>query len=215
MHGKINLNGDIQMKNLKLFAVVLLGSILLLTACGGSAKRVTRINTQDVVDLSGKWNDTDSRLVAEKMTDDVMKRPWLTDFLKDNGKKPVVIVGKIRNKSSEHIAVDVFTKDMERELLNSGKIRFVAKKDERDEVREERKDQNEFASKESFKKFYKELGADYYLGGVINSVEDTFEGQAVILYQVDLELIDIETNEKVWIGNKKIRKFIQQNEYSY
>lgn len=197
----------------RIFTALLAVTILLLAGCGPS-REVTRIDTKEQVDLSGRWNDTDSRLVAEEMVNDALKRPWLTDFMTGKGKKPVVIVGKVRNKSSEHIPTDIFTKDIERELLNSGKVSFVATKEEREEVREERKDQNDFASAESFKQFYKELGADYLMSGEINSLQDSYEGEKVILYQVDLQLIDIETNQKVWIGNKKIKKYIGQDKYS-
>jgi len=179
-----------------------------------SSREVSRIDTRDVVDLSGKWNDTDSRLTAETMVTDVLSRPWLTDYLTEKGKKPVVIVGNIRNKSSEHIVVDIFSKDIERELINSGKVLFVASKDERVDVREERADQQNFSSDETMKKYYREIGADYLLSGVINSVEDKYEGEKVILYQVDLELIDIEKNLKVWLGNKKIKKYIGQGSYA-
>lgn len=196
-----------------LLAVMIFAS-LFLAACGGSTREVSRIDTKEIVDLSGKWNDTDARLVAEEMVTDALQRPWLTNFLEEQGRKPVVVVGNIRNKSSEHIAVDVFTNDIERELLNTGKVKFVAEKDQRDEIREERRDQNEFASKESFKKFYQELGADYYMAGTINSVTDMYEGERVIFYQVDMELINIETNEKVWLGNKKIKKYISQDAYT-
>jgi len=144
----------------------------------------------------------------------VLSRVWLTDFLTAKGKKPVVIVGKIRNKSSEHIAIETFTKDLERELINSGKVRFVASSTERDQVRAERKDQQDFASSESFKKFYKELGADFLLSGVINSINDSYDGSEVKYYQIDLQLINIETNEKVWIGDKKIKKYIGKDKYS-
>ena len=30
-------------------------------------------------------------------------------------------------------------------------------------------------------------------------------------YQVDLELTDIQSHRKVWIGDKKIKKFISKN----
>jgi hypothetical protein len=202
------------MKNFGNYIFIILLSAFIISGCG-SGREVTRIDSKEVVDLSGKWNDTDSRLTAEAMISDVLARPWLTDFLTLNGKQPVVIVGKIRNKSSEHIAIDVFTKDIERELINSNKVKFVASAEEREQVREERGDQQEFSSEESKKKFYREIGADYLLGGVINTVEDAYEGDKVTLYQVDLELIDIETNSKVWLGNKKIKKFVGQSEYSY
>lgn len=195
------------------FVIIFSLITLVFVGCGGSSRTVTRIDSKEVIDLSGKWNDTDSRLVAEEMINDVTKRPWLTDFLTGKGKKPVVIVGKVRNKSSEHIPTDLFTKDIERELLNSGQVRFVADSEEREDVRAERKDQQDFASQETFKQFYKEIGADFMLSGVINSVNDSYDGQRVILYQIDLQLIDIETNSKVWIGSKEIKKYIGKGDY--
>ncbi len=201
-------------KQISVALIALVAGLFFLTGCGPS-KQVQRINPDKTTDLSGRWNDTDSRLVAEKMIADVVSRPWLTDFLAAKGKKPVVIVGKVRNKSSEHIPVDMFTKDMERELINSGKVTFVASKNEREEIRDERRDQQDFASSDTFKKFYKEIGADFLLSGVINSIEDRVEGEKVVFYQIDLELINIENNTKAWIGTKKIKKVIGQDSYSF
>jgi hypothetical protein len=59
----------------------------------------------------------------------------------------------------------------------------------------------------------KEHGADYMLSGVINSIEDSEGGNAVVFYQVDLNLIDLESNSKVWQGQKKIKKFIGRDAY--
>ncbi len=198
------------MKNIKI-RIILSVIILMSVAACGPTREVRRISSDEVTDLSGRWNDTDSRLTAEEMIDDVLGRIWLTDFMTENGKKPVVVVGTIRNKSSEHIPVDAFIKDIERELINSGKVQFVADKSQREDVRDEREDQQKFSSEESMKKFYKELGADFMLLGVITSTEDAYGGDRTVLYQVDLELINIETNQKVWLGNKKIKKYIGQS----
>ncbi len=190
-------------------------SLYMFSACGGSSRKVTRIASDETTDISGRWNDTDSRLTAQAMIKDVLSRPWLSDFQMKHGKKPTVIVGTIRNKSSEHIPVDVFVKDIERELINSGEVTFVASRTEREEVRDERIDQQKHASVETAKELGQEKGADYMLKGTINSIVDSFEGQRVIYYQVDLELIDLESNTKVWIGNKKIKKFIEQDSYKW
>ncbi|MFQ6091649.1 MAG: penicillin-binding protein activator LpoB [bacterium] len=193
---------------MKRIAVVALVAGLLF-ACS-SQRQVTRLDTETVTDLSGRWNDTDARLVAEEMIADCFSRPWLTDFIAAKGSKPVVTVGTIRNKSSEHIDTETFTTDFERELLNSGKVRFVASPIQRDELREERLDQIDYASRETVKRFREETGADFLLVGAIKSVTDQIEGIRVIFYQTDLELIDIESNEKVWIGTKKVKKEISQ-----
>ncbi len=184
---------------------------LFISGCGGSGKTVQRVDADSTVDLSGDWNDTDSRLVAEEMIKDVLNRPWLSNYQVANKKEPDVIVGTVRNRTSEHIATTSFIKNLERELLNSGKVSFVANKEERTEIREERADQQENASPESMKKFQRETGADFMLRGDITSIIDKEGGDAVKFYQVNLELVNIETNKKVWSGEKKIKKLVSQS----
>jgi penicillin-binding protein activator len=186
------------------------GLALLILGCGG-AKTVTRVEPDQAIDLSGEWNDTDSRMVAEEMIKDVLNRPWLGEFKGDKKRSPVVIVGTVRNRSSEHIASTAFTKNLERELVNSGRVDFVANKEERSEVRDERTDQQEFSTPESLKKFQMETGADFMLRGDITSIIDQDGGSRVKFYQVNLELINIETNKKAWIGEKKIKKVVEQS----
>ncbi len=191
------------------FFIPVLVLLIALSGCS-NARTVKRIATDEVTDLSGRWNDTDSRLVAEQMIKDMTYRPWIEDYVLEAGKKPVVIVGDVRNKSSEHIQTDVFIKDIERELINSGKVKFVATSTERKEIREERSEQQMYASDETAKSLAQETGADFMLKGVITSTTDTIEGKAAVFYQVDLELINIQSNEKTWIGSKEIKKFISQ-----
>jgi uncharacterized protein (TIGR02722 family) len=181
----------------------------LLLGCGGG-KQVTRLDPNTQTDLSGKWNDTDSRLVAQEMIADCLSRPWLTEFNRAAGKKPVVTVGTIDNLSHEHIAIETFIADFERELINSAQVRFVAAADWRAEIRKERSEQQEFASAETMKRMRNELGADFMLQGAIKSIVDQEEGKQVVFYQTDLTLVNIETMEKVWIGQKKIKKWISQ-----
>lgn len=191
--------------------IIVLCIIALMVVGCGSSRKVYRIDSDTVTDVSGKWNDTDARLVAEEMVTDCLTRPWLTDFIAANGEKPFVTVGNIRNKSSEHIDTETFTTDFERELINNRQVRFVATRDQREDVREERYDQRDFASPETMKKLRAETGADFILLGAIKSIVDEAGGTRVVYYQTDLELINIETAEKVWIGSKKIKKEISKD----
>ena len=190
-------------------AFVIILVMCLAVACG-SSRKVYRIEPETVTDLSGRWNDTDARLVAEEMVSDCLSRPWLLDWVANTGGKPVVTVGTIRNRSSEHIDTETFTTDFERELINSGQVRFVASRGQRDEIRDERFDQQEWASPETMKRIRAETGADFILVGAIKSIIDEIEGTRVVYYQTDLEMIDIESIEKVWIGSKKIKKEISK-----
>lgn len=187
-------------------------SIIIFSSCGAS-KQVTRVDADTTIDLSGRWNDTDSRMVADEIIGDCLSHPWINDHGISTGGKPVVIVGGIRNKSMEHIPVKTFVTDIERAFINSGKVRTVSSASERSEIREERTDQGEFAALETVKRMGRELGADYMMTGEINTIEDREGGDQVIFYQTDLTLTNIETNEKIWIGNKKIKKFIGRDKF--
>ena len=183
-----------------------------MTACS-QRKVVSRIDVDEVTDLSGRWNDTDSRLVSEEMIQDCLSRPWKGRHWEEHKKRPRVIVGRVRNKSSEHIAVGTFIGDIERAFINTGEAEVVASAEEREDIRDERADQQKYSSEESMKQWGRERGADYMLTGVINSITDQEGGESVIFYQIDLTLIDLESNAKVWAGQKKIKKFIARSKY--
>jgi len=194
-----------KIKNNFLFILV---TTLFLTACSTS---VERLDSQEQIDLSGTWNDTDSQLVAREMVEDALSRTWIGKFLKAEGKDPVVIVGTIRNLSHEHINTNTFIADIERELINSGEVQFVAAAGARDEIREERGDQDLNASEATRKAMGQEYGADFMMQGQINTIIDVDGSTQVRFYQVNLELISIKDNRKVWVGQKKIKKLIKNS----
>lgn len=189
--------------------VALAGLLVAASACGGT--RVDRIDPGTTVDLSGFWNDTDSRLVAEEMISDALGTPWRRQFMQsNNGDLPTVIFGTVRNRTMEHIEVSTFLRDIERAFVNSGDVQVVADRDERGEIRDERADQQINSTPESRARMRNELGADYILMGEISSIEDVEGGREVVLYQVDLNLTDLESNVRVWVGQKKLKKFVQR-----
>jgi penicillin-binding protein activator len=193
------------MKKITQITLVML-AVITLASC---SRQVTRVNPDQQIDLSGRWNDTDSKLVAKEMIQDVTNRPWHSEFRDAESKKPTIIVGYIQNKSTEHIEPEVFIKDIEKEFINSGFVRVVSNAEFREKLRVERADQNEFSSPETQAKWGRELGADFMMFGVITAVTDSYKKEKVVSYKVNLELVNIETNEKVWLGDKEIKKFIK------
>ncbi len=192
----------------KILSCLLLIGVIVFIGCGPTTQ-VSRIDSDTTIDLSGGWNDADSRMVAETMISDCLGHVWIIDHMaKADSKKPVVIVGGIRNKTMEHIATQTFIGDIERAFINSGKVRTVSSKSERGEIREERADQSEHAAIETIKRMGRELGADYMMTGEINTIKDRKEGEQVVSYQTDLTLTNIESNEKIWIGQHDIKKYI-------
>lgn len=194
------------MKKSLLF-IALFSGILLMSSC---SRQVTRIDPAEQIDISGRWNNTDSRMVADDMTGTILGAHWISDHLTSkSGQRPVVIVGFVANKSHEHIDAETFMKDVENSFVTTQKVRLVQGGKKREELRAEKADQQTNASASSMKKFGLEQGADYILQGSINSIVDSHKRKKVVYYQANLELTNIETNEVVWIGEKKIAKYVK------
>ncbi len=193
--------------NKTLKTVLLLAIAVFFTHC--ATRKVTRVDPAEQIDLSGRWNDTDSKQVAEQMSRDVLSKPWLTRFEGKNERPPVVIIGIIVNRTSEHIEAETFVKDVEIEFINSGKVRVVSSDMFREKLTEEKERQQTNATPETQKKLAAELGADFMMMGTINSTTDQYKKQKVVNYKVNLELVNLETTEKVWIGDKEIKKYVK------
>lgn len=192
--------------------LALILSVVLLSAC---STKVERMDSSETIDLSGAWNDSDSRMTAETMVADVLNRPWINRHVSQTGKQPTVIVGNIKNLSHEHINTNTFISDIERELINSGMVEFVASANQRGEIREERKDQDLNATEATRNAAGQEIGADYMLSGQINTIIDVDNSTQVRYYQVDLTLISMADNRKVWIGQEKIKKLVENSKLRY
>jgi uncharacterized protein (TIGR02722 family) len=198
-----------------LISLVLLGLALTALLAGCSARKtVTRTDPSERIDLSGNWNDVDSQSMAEALVSDMSSNiGWIERHLADNGKRPVVIIGEVRNRTTEHIPVRTLVSDLEKQLMNFSSVDLVASPEEREGIRDERADQQQFSSTESMKQWGREVGADYMLVGELNSIIDNEKGDSVKYYEMVCDLVSLKTNIKVWRGDHKIKKFVGQGAY--
>ena len=196
----------------KILIALTITTSVLFTSCGPKLE-VKRVESNTVADVSGHWNDVDAQMVSKEMINQMFEGAWLNKFKEKNDRDPVLIVGRVGNKTSEHINTEVFTKEIEKVCINSGLVEFVASSSERDELRQERIEQQSNASMETTKQIGNETGADFMLKGVVSSIEDAIDGKKVIYYQTNMELVNIETNKKVWVGDKKIKKFVSRGKW--
>lgn len=193
--------------SLPLFAAVAFASVI-----GGCTptREVTRVDPNTTVDVNQAFNDSDARRIYQGMVQDCLSRPWVDNFMHENGgRRPVVIVGELKNKTMSYILdSEMVTADIERELINSGRVKFVAAKDQRDQVREERLQGQEWSRPETRKQMKAETGADLIMiGSIMEDAPRALSGRSgVQYYKANLQLVDIETNEKVWIGTQEIKK---------
>ena len=187
------------------FAITLI--FIAFTAC--QTRQVTRLDPATAIDLSGRWNDTDSRKVADQMIFDLFESDRFKDYAKAQNGKPVIVVGTIRNKTSEHIDADNFVKKFEVVIHNSGVADLVEADEFRDKLRVERLEQQTFADPATVKEMGKETGADLMLFGEITSETDVYNNRRVVNYITTLFLTDIETNKRVWYGQNEIKKYVK------
>jgi uncharacterized protein (TIGR02722 family) len=173
------------------------------------SNNVTRIDPQTQVDLSGRWNDSDSRIVAEKMVSDLFASERFKEYSKENGKKPTIIVGLIKNKTTEHIDASNYIKKFEMAIYNSNVADLVESDEFRDKLRQERAEQQDFADPATVAQWGKETGADLMLFGEMSSETDTNNNRRVVNYITTLFLTNIETNKRIWYGQHEIKKLVK------
>jgi penicillin-binding protein activator len=178
-----------------------------LTAVAGCGRKVSVVDPNTSIHLSGRWNDDDSKVVSNEMIDQCMKGAWLINFRDRTARAPLFRVSAIQNRSNEGIATGVFTNDLERAAINSGRVRVVGSRAEAELQREERADVQANSTQAPASR--QEQAPDFILQGSINVQHDAHGDNTVKFYQVDLKLIDITTNETVWIGSTERKKTIE------
>lgn len=197
----------LSMTSAALATLSLLGGAFM-TGCSPT-REVNRVDPKASIDVDYRFNDVDARQVYQGMVNDALARPWIDAFVRENnGRRPVVIVGPVKNDTQDYIDTKMFTTQIERELINGGKVRFVAMNDQRDPIRAERTQGQEWSRPETRKQMRMELGADFIvLGRIADDKPRTLDGRGgVAYYQVSLEVIDLESNEKVFIGVQEVKK---------
>jgi uncharacterized protein (TIGR02722 family) len=178
---------------------IVLCVFFLLSSCGTTS--VKRVESGSQRDLSGYWNAVDVKIVCESLINDCLSSARINQEINARrNKKPVVIVGRFRNASDEHIDTEIISATMENVIFNSDKFDFVAWGDTRANLREERQDQQGNASEQTAAGLGKEKGAEFMLTGSVRTIVDREGNRSIRTYFVTAELTNIETNARLWMG---------------
>ena len=206
------------MKNSLFIPAIFILVIVSFSACSSTPK-VSRVDADTQIDLSGRWNDSDVRMVSNSLISDCLGAPRVSQFIQQymsqhGGNLPACLVGTFKNDSSEHIDTSIISKAMEIAIVNSGKMDFVAGGDTLTELRSERQDQQGNASEATAAALGNETGAALLLTGSVKSIVDRAGNTSVRSYFVSAELTNIETRTRLWMGdNNEIKKVIKQPNY--
>lgn len=201
-------------------AVLRAGMLGVLVATAGCASTlsvlsgvpvVDRLRPWLVTDVSGSWNDSDSRETANAVITQFMRDGWARDFARQRaGAAPTVIVGTIADHTGGRVQTVPLVRALESALVSSESVRIVAAAREREELRGERSDQARNASRDTRAPQGVETGADYMVQGDISVFEDARASVRTVAYQVDLTLLDLATGRKILFASHSVKKLVSR-----
>lgn len=188
-------------------AVALLGIPVALMGCRYSGRGAQEFSHLQPARESTIFTEKDARKVYAGMVDDCLSKPWTDNWVNQQGERPKIFVGTVQVDRRDRIDTMTITQQIEEELINSQRVRVLADREEREILRQERVDQQVFTRESDIKLVANELGADFMLIGRIGSQRYRQDnGGRVTYFQVNMELLDIETGEKVWAQTEEVRK---------
>lgn len=187
------------------FCVVALSTSVLPSCVKTLEGEYTDPKAAEIID--DKWNEADAHKTAEILINSMISKPWLEEYQKGGkGKRPVLLVDDVENRTDEHIDTKALTEFVRDELVNSGKIRFVDAAKREKILSEIKYQQSGAVNKATAKQTGKQTGADFMLSGGISSQVHKMDDTKTVTYLTNLILTDFETGEIVWSQKYEVKK---------
>jgi len=198
------------MKKRVTLSLLVVAAVMLLASCASSSG-TTRVDTSTVIDLTGYWNETDVATVCNTVIGEVLSSGRIASYKAENGRLPVFVLGKIANKSDEHIETEIISNKLRNAIINSGRADFVASSNQREELRDERADQSVWASEDQAKSVANEDAADFMVQGSVRTIVQKSGNTTVRQYYLYIEIVDIETGRIIFTAeDDSIKKVVKQ-----
>lgn len=182
----------------------LCGIAVLASACSGP-RAYTRGEYADpntIELLSDKFNENDLQLIANRMVESM---EGSAAFERIEG-QPLIIVGEMRNRTSEHIDMASLADKTRVSLMQTGKFSFLDR-DARREIAEEYEYQSSgYVRPDQAAGPGEQHGAEYILTGTISSIVQEVGRDKMIYYKMTMQLTNIRTGVIEWADEKELRK---------
>ena len=177
--------------------------VIILSSGCASTPNVSYGNPEQVETVTADFGSTDLQMIAEKMVNSLLATPLL-----QSGKRPVMYVSSVKNKTDEHIDTKSITDKIKVTLLKSGRVQFSAVSEANDEIIKQLEYQNltDYVDPSTRKNLGKQVGADYFLYGEITSIKKRAGKVEDVYFKITLNLVNISTGLLEWADEKEIRK---------
>ena len=157
--------------------------------------------------LSDEWAPSDLQLIAKKVVGDLQASPA---FAQIQG-RPVVIVGKLKNSTSEHIDMQSLGDKIQTQLAGTGKFAFVDAS-ARQAIAEEYEYQGSgYVRPDQAKGPGQQIAPDYIMTGELASIKQRVGSDEFIYYKMTAKLSNLRTGILEWTDEKELKKkFVKQ-----
>lgn len=177
-------------------------SSMLMYGCASTGNKGYSDVSEKLV-VGHRWSDTDNQESAKAIVEKALTSPWIR---KAKG-LPTVGVGRVRNLTSEEIDTESLVNFMQDELINSGKVSFIANDDAtRDAIDKEVSRQENYTKDDERSEIGQQAGMQYLFQGTISSKTEQDDDVKYINYQVNFKLIDLQSTRIEWSGQHRLRK---------
>ena len=186
------------MKLITYAAIVLIG---LTTGCAGprAFTKGTYEDPKTIALLDDRFNENDMQLIAKKVVNSILEAPL-------NRPEPAIMLGKMRNRTTEHIDMVALSDKIKTALIQSGKVRFVDVTNRKDIATEYEYQQSGYVDPTQAKSPGKQTGSDMILTGTLSANVQEVGKDKLIYYKATFQLTDLTTSEIIWTDEKEIRK---------
>lgn len=186
------------MKSSKLFLLpaAALAAALLLTGCA------TTIDYGDPTSskpLSTDFGSSDLQQIATSMVDSMLA----TAPLPADGRRPVLIIDPVKNKTMQHIDTESITDSIRTRLIRSGRFTFQDRTTEAS-LQQELAYQKHAAANPVQEG--QQVAAEYMLTANLSEIEQKFGRVTDVYYKFTLNLRNLRTGTLDWADEKEIRK---------
>jgi len=179
-------------------------TLLLAAGCAGprAFTKGTYEDPQTIALLDDRFSENDLQLIAKTMVTSLSASPRIAG----SDASPAILVGKMRNRTTEHIDMESLADKVRNALVQSGKFRFVDGANRADIAGEYEYQGSGYVDPKQAKGPGSQTGADYLLTGTLTSNVQEVGKDKLVYYKATFQLTGLLTSEIVWSEEKEIRK---------
>jgi uncharacterized protein (TIGR02722 family) len=182
-------------------------------ACSGP-RAFTRGQYEDpnVIEmLSDQFNENDLQLIAKKIVDSLAGSPAFSQI----PGRPIIVVGKMKNSTSEHIDMRSLSDKVEVQLQKTNHFVFMDK-GARQEIAEEYEYQGSgYVKPDKAKRPGEQASADYLMTGEISSIVQEVGADKLVYYKMTAKLHNLRSGIIEWADEKELRKKFEKKGISW